>query len=93
MTFQWLAVKQQRPAGGQSCACPHLLFPGCFTRPPGTSTRNHPHESDHVEASRPRGIMFDYEYSPCPESSGVHVPPKKLIRAAGNANRAATLNY
>src|SRR5690348_6311831 len=23
----------------------HLLFPGCFTRPPGTSTRNHPHES------------------------------------------------
>jgi hypothetical protein len=28
----------------RNCACPHLLFPGCFTRPPGTSTRNHPHE-------------------------------------------------
>jgi hypothetical protein len=32
-------------------------FPGCFTRPPRTSTRNHPHESDHVEACRPRGYV------------------------------------
>lgn len=28
-------------------------FPRCFTRPPGTSTRNHAHEADRVEACRP----------------------------------------
>jgi len=40
-----LAAKQQRDRG-QRCACddPHVFVPGCFTRPPGTSTRNHPHD-------------------------------------------------
>src|SRR5437763_15107536 len=41
MTFDLLT---KQPDRGQSCAYPHLWFPGCFTRPPGTSTRDHPHE-------------------------------------------------
>ena len=32
-------------------------FPGCFTRPPGTSARNQPHGIDHVEACRPLGVV------------------------------------
>jgi hypothetical protein len=31
-------------------------FPGCFTRPPGTSTRNHPHEPTTSKPVVPRGV-------------------------------------
>src|ERR1700730_1717565 len=32
-------------------------FPGCFTRPPGTSTRNHPHEPTTSKPVVPRGYV------------------------------------
>jgi hypothetical protein len=33
------------------------FFPGCFTRPPGTSTRNHPHEPTTSKPVVPWGFM------------------------------------
>ena len=33
-------------------------FPGCFTRPPGTSTRNHPCETTTSKPVVPRGSLF-----------------------------------
>jgi hypothetical protein len=38
-----LPTKQPR-IRDRNCASPHLFSSGCFTRPPGTSARNHPHE-------------------------------------------------
>jgi hypothetical protein len=62
MTVGRLAARQPRNRG-QSCACPHLLVPGCFTRPPGTSTRNHPHDPTTSKPVVPGGI-FELNYSP-----------------------------
>ena len=33
-------------------------FPGCFTRPPGTSTRDHPHESTTSKPVVPGGFCI-----------------------------------
>ncbi len=38
-------------------------FPGGFTRPTGTSARNHPHEDNHVEACRPQGMSYAQEFT------------------------------
>src|SRR5436309_16114411 len=54
MTFGLLTKQLDR---GQSCACPHLLVSGCFTRPPGTSTRNHPHEPTTSKPVVPGGYV------------------------------------
>jgi hypothetical protein len=32
-------------------------FPGCFTRPPGTSTRNHPHEPTTSKPVVPEDVL------------------------------------
>src|SRR5437588_714418 len=55
MTFGLLT---KQPDRGQSCACPHLLVSGCFTRPPGTSTRNHPHEPTTSKPVVPGGYVL-----------------------------------
>jgi hypothetical protein len=44
----------------QSCACPHLLFPRFFTRPPGNLDSQPPPRSDHVEACRPQGYVASH---------------------------------
>src|SRR5205807_874387 len=54
MTFGLLP---KQPDRGQSCACPHLFVSGCFTRPPGTSTRNHPHEPTTSKPVVPGGYV------------------------------------
>jgi hypothetical protein len=59
MTVDLLTKQRDR---GQSCAYPHLLVSGCFTRPPGTSTRNHPHEPTTSKPVVP-GVCLT-EYSP-----------------------------
>src|SRR5947209_720490 len=39
----------------------HLFVPGCFTRPPGTSTRNHPHDPTTSKPVVPGGyVVFEY---------------------------------
>src|SRR5436309_15850232 len=66
MTFDLLT---KQPDRGQSCACPHLLFSGGFTRPPGTSTRNHPHDPTTSKPVVPGGYVR-FEYSPLRPPSG-----------------------
>ena len=41
--LQLPTIKQPRNRD-RNCASPHLFSSGGFTRPPGTSARNHPHE-------------------------------------------------
>jgi hypothetical protein len=33
------------------------VFPGCFTRPPGTSTRHHPYEPTTSKPVVPKGVL------------------------------------
>src|SRR5438270_14088989 len=61
MTFGLLP---KQPDRGQSCACPHLLVSGCFTRPPGTSTRNHPHEPTTSKPVVPGGFVCSLSIPP-----------------------------
>ena len=74
-------------------------FPGCFTRPPGTSTRNHPHEPTTSKPVVPGGCVCLIEYSPGPSpaqtrlagavpAGGARSPsrlPKEIVRPPGQA--------
>ncbi|MDX6697373.1 MAG: hypothetical protein QOE65_770 [Solirubrobacteraceae bacterium] len=40
-------------------------FPGCFTRPPGTSARDHPHEPTTSKPVVPRGYVVAYSRGMC----------------------------
>src|SRR5579859_2006602 len=65
----------KQPDRGQTCACPHLLFPECFTRPLGHLDSQPPSRSDHVEACRPRG----FDATPSIEPAGAppaHIRPQ-----------------
>src|SRR2546421_11666680 len=54
MTF---GLVPKQPGRCRSCACPHLWFSGGFTRPPGTSTRNHPHDPTTSKPVVPGGYV------------------------------------
>ena len=62
-------------------------FPGCFTRPPGTSTRNHPHEPTTSKPVVPGGyvVSFDYRGGPnarfvAPFATPCAAEPKDIVR-------------
>jgi hypothetical protein len=38
-------------------------FPGCLTRPPGTSTRHHPHEPTTSKPVVPKDVLLIQVYS------------------------------
>src|SRR5439155_9129018 len=64
---------------GRTRESPHLWFPGCFTRPPGTSTRHHPREPT---ASKP--VVPE---DACPFS--LAVPPRgKELRGCAPGEKA-----
>jgi hypothetical protein len=55
-------------------------FPGCFTRPPGTSTRHHPHEPTTSKPVVPKGVLLLDCTAPV-QTPGV------LVQAPGAAGR------
>jgi hypothetical protein len=63
----------------------HLFFPGCFTRPPGTSTRNHPHEpttSKPVVPGDAIPIIALAIQPPTPRAFDPPDTPKEIVRGA-----------
>src|ERR1700728_3885993 len=59
------------------------FFPGSFTRPPGTSTRNHPHEPTTSKPVVPMGVYV-------PSSIGTGAPPDKTSVSAVTRLREST---
>jgi hypothetical protein len=56
-------------------------FPGCFTRPPGTSTRHHPHEPTASKPVVPGDVL-------CPSSVAVGQQSSRVLLASGPRPRA-----
>src|SRR5207248_6081863 len=61
-------------------------FPGCFTRPPGTSTRHHPHEPT---TSKPVVPGHAYEPSLAPPGGAIREPGRGALRRAPAVSRRA----
>ena len=58
-------------------------FPGCFTRPPGTSTRNHPHESTTSKPVVPGDVCpFEYRDPPATPEEHRKTPSESVVTAA-----------